>query len=81
MAAGTAMDNATVVRVWNTHSGGFPTQLTLQQPVISDADIGPANSTPGDFVIQSSPALFTPPAIDVIERANGAIVSALVDRR
>lgn len=81
IAAGIPGDDATVIRVWNSHSGGFPTQLTLQQPVISDADIGPADSTPGDFVIQSSPALFTPPAIDVIERANGAIVSAFVEGR
>jgi hypothetical protein len=81
VAAGILGDDATVVRVWNSHSGGFPTQLTLQQPVISDADIGPADSTPGDFVIQSSPALFTPPALDVIERANGAIVGAFVEGR
>ena len=81
VAAGTAIDNATVVRVWNSHSGGFPTQLTLQQPVISDADIGPADSTPGDFVVKSSPALFAPAAIDVIERTNGAIVAAFVARR
>jgi hypothetical protein len=81
VAAGTVGDDATVVRVWNAHSGGFPTQLTLQQPVISDADIGPADSSPGDFVVRSSPALFTPPAIDVIERANGAIVGAFVEGR
>jgi hypothetical protein len=81
VAAGILGDDATVVRVWNTHSGGFPTQLTLQQPVISDVDIGPAEGTAGDWVIQSKPALFTPPAIDVIERANGAIVGAFVAGR
>jgi hypothetical protein len=81
VAAGILGDDATVVRVWNTHSGGFPTQLTLQQPVISDADIGPAEGTPGDWTIRSTSALFTPPAIDVIERANGAIVGAFVEGR
>lgn len=81
IAAGIPGDDATVVRVWNSHSGGFPSQLTLQEPVISDADIGPADSTPGDFIIQSSPSLFKPAAIDVIERANGAIVSAFVEGR
>lgn len=81
VAAGTAIDNATVVRVWSSKSGGFPTQLTLQQPVISDVDIGPADSTPGEFIVQSSGALFTPPAVDVIERMNGAVVAAFVDAR
>jgi hypothetical protein len=81
VAAGTVADTATVVRVWNTHSGGFPTQMTLQQPVISDADIGPANGGDGEYTVTSSPAAFVPAAIDVAERANGAIVQALVDRR
>lgn len=81
VAAGTLIDPATTVRVWNTHSGGFPTLLTLQQPVISDADIGPDTGAPGDWTITTTPALFTRPALDVIKRANGAIVSTLVAGR
>ena len=81
VAAGTLIDPATTVRVWNTHSGGFPTLLTLQQPVISDAEIGPDEGVPGDWTITTTPALFTPPALDVIKRANGAIVSTLVAGR
>lgn len=81
VAAGTLIDPATTVRVWNTHSGGFPTLLTLQQPVISDADIGPDTGAPGDWTITTTPALFTPPALDVIRRANGALVSTLVAGR
>ena len=81
VAAGTLIDPATTIRVWNTHSGGFPTILTLQQPVISDADIGPDAGTPGDWTITTTPALFTPPALDVIKRANGALVSTLVAGR
>ena len=78
VAAGTVADTATVVSVWNSHSGGFPTQLTLQQPVISDADIGPADGGDGEFTVNSTSAAFVPAAIDVVERANGAIVQALV---
>lgn len=78
ISAGTSLDTATVVRVWNSKSGGFPTQLTLQQPVISDADIGPAEGSDGDYTIRSSDAAFVPAAIDVGERANGAIVTALL---
>ena len=81
VAAGTLIDPATTIRVWNTHSGGFPTLLTLQQPVISDADIGPDTGSPGDWTITTTPALFTPPALDVIRRANGALVSTLVAGR
>ena len=81
VAAGTVIDPATTVRVWNTHSGGFPTLLTLQQPVISDADIGPETGTPGDWTITTSPRLFTAPAVDVIKRANGALVATLVAGR
>ena len=81
VAAGTAMDTATVVRVWSPKSGGFPTQMTLQQPVISDADIGPAVGDAGDYTINSTAAAFVPAAIDVVERANGAIVTALVAGR
>ena len=81
VAAGTLIDPATTVRVWNTHSGGFPTLLTLQQPVISDAEIGPDTGVPGDWTITTTPKLFTPPALDVIKRANGAIVATLVAGR
>ena len=81
VAAGTPGDEGTVVRVWNTHSGGFPTQITLQQPVISDADIGPATGGDGEFQVTSTPETFVPAATDVVQRANGAIVQALVDRR
>ncbi len=81
VAAGTLIDPATTVRVWNTHSGGFPTLLTLQQPVISDADIGPATGSPGDWTITTTPDVFTPAATDVIERANGALVATLVAGR
>ena len=81
VAAGTMIDPATTVRVWNTHSGGFPTLLTLQQPVISDADIGPDTGSPGDWTITTTPELFTPPATEVIERANGALVATLVAGR
>ena len=81
VAAGIAADTSTVIRVWNTHSGGFPTQITLQQPVISDADIGPAQPNDGDYTIAGNPAAFAAAATDVIERANGAIVQALVDKR
>ena len=81
VAAGTLINPATTVRVWNTHSGGFPTLLTLQQPVISDADIGPITGSPGEWIFTTTPALFTPPATDVIQRANGAIVATLVAGR
>ena len=81
IAAGTLINPATTIRVWNTHSGGFPTLLTLQQPVISDADIGPDAGVPGDWTITTTPALFTPPALDVIKRANGALVSTLAAGR
>ena len=54
--------------------------MTLQQPVISDADIGPANGGDGEYTVASTPATFVPAAIDVVQRANGAIVQALVDR-
>ena len=81
VAAGTLIDPATTVRVWNTHSGGFPTLLTLQQPVISDVDIGPETGAPGDWTITTTPALFMPPALDVIRRANGALVATLVAGR
>lgn len=81
VAAGTALDNATVVRVWSPNSGGFPTQMTLQQPVISDVDIGPADGVAGDWTIKSSGAAFAPPAVEVAERANGAIVTALLQGR
>lgn len=81
VAAGTIGDPATTVRVWNTHSGGFPTLLTLQQPVISDADIGPETGSPGDWTITTTPELFAPPAIDVIKRANGALVGVLAAGR
>ena len=77
VAAGTLIDPATTVRVWNTHSGGFPTLLTLQQPVIADADIGPDTGVPGDWTVTTTPKLFTPPATDVIQRANGALVAIL----
>ena len=77
VAAGTLIDPATTVRVWNTHSGGFPTILTLQQPVISDADIGPDTGAPGDWTITTTPQLFTAPATDVVQRANGALVAIL----
>lgn len=77
VAAGSIINPATVVRVWNTHSGGFPTFLTLQQPVISDADIGPSTGGSGDWTITTTPQLFTPPAIDVIGRTNGALVTTL----
>lgn len=81
VAAGTLIDPATTVRVWNTHSGGFPTLLTLQQPVISDADIGPDAGSPGDWTITTTPKLFIPPALDVIKRANGGFVATLVAGR
>ena len=81
VAAGTALDNATVVRVWSPNSGGFPTQMTLQQPVISDVDIGPADGVPGNWTIKSSGAAFAPPAIEVAGRVNGAIVTALLQGR
>ena len=81
VAAGTMIDPATTVRVWNTQSGGFPTLLTLQQPVISDANIGPDTGSPGEWTISTTPELFTPPAVDVIKRANGALVATLVDGR
>ena len=81
VAAGTLIDPATTVRVWNTHSGGFPTLLTLQQPVISDADIGPDTGAPGDWTITTTPKLFIPPALDVVRRANGALVATLVAGR
>ena len=81
IAAGDALDTATMVRVWNTHSGGFPTQITLQQPVISDADIGPAEGGNGDYTVQASPATFVPAATDVVQRFNGALVGVLVAHR
>ncbi len=81
VAAGTLVNPATIVRVWNTHSGGFPTLLTLQQPVISDVDIGPDTGIPGHWTITTTPELFTPPATDVIQRANGAMVATLAAGR
>ena len=81
VAAGTIGDPATTVQVWNTHSGGFPTLLTLQQPVISDADIGPETGSAGDWTVTTTPSLFTPAAIDVVKRANGAMVAVLADGR
>ncbi len=78
VAAGSVMDSATVVRVWNTHSGGFPTQITLQQPVISDADIGPAVGADGDYTVQADPATFVPAALDVTQRVNAAIVGTML---
>jgi hypothetical protein len=81
VAAGSLMNPATVVRVWNTHSGGFPTLLTLQQPVISDVDIGPDSGSPGYWTVTTTPALFTPPATEVIQRANGAMVALLAEKR
>ena len=77
VAAGSIINPATIVRVWNTHSGGFPTFLTLQQPVISNADIGPSTGSAGDWTITTTPQLFTPPATDVIGRTNGAFVATL----
>lgn len=81
VAAGTMIDPATTIRVWNTESGGFPTLLTLQQPVISDANIGSDAGSPGEWTITTTPELFTPPATDVIKRVNGALVATLVERR
>lgn len=81
VAAGSIGDTGTVVRIWNTHSGGFPTQITLQQPVISDADIGPAQGSDGDYTVVAKPEAFVTAAADVVQRANGAIVQALVDKR
>jgi hypothetical protein len=81
VAAGSLSNPATVVRVWNTHSGGFPTFLTLQQPVVSSADIGPYSGSAGTYSVKTNPSLFTPPATDVILRANGAMVDLLAQKQ
>jgi hypothetical protein len=79
IAAGNAVDRATVLQYWGTKSGGFPAFAFLQQPIRNERPFAAAGST--DFDIVADPAAFETAAAEAAEQANIALVGVMTQGR
>jgi hypothetical protein len=79
LAAGNAVDRATTIQYWGTHSGGFPASALLQQPVRSEIPFAASGTT--DFRIVADPSAFERAAAETLAKGLPKLVEVMVEAR